>query len=58
MAYDDLEDIIVSVALVPPKPGIFIDSVKYLIAIATTVEIVLLALIINEDESISIGNST
>lgn len=55
ITYDDLEDVIISVALVAPKPGIFIDSVKYLVAIATTVEIVLLALIINDDNSIMIG---
>lgn len=35
---------IVSVALSAPKPGIFLETVKYVLAIATPVEVVLLAI--------------
>lgn len=42
--YDALSEAIISVALSVPKVGIFQDSVKYVLAIATPVEVVLLAL--------------
>lgn len=35
--------VIVTVALVPPKRGVFQESVKHVLAVATTVEVVLLA---------------
>ena len=41
--YNGLSDVIVSVALASPKPGIFTDIVKYVLVVATTVEVVLLA---------------
>jgi hypothetical protein len=34
----------VSAALISPRPGVFVENVKYLIAAATPVEVVLLAL--------------
>lgn len=40
--YEGFSQIIMSVALITPRPGIFVDSVRYLIAVATTVEISLL----------------
>ena len=42
--YDGLNEIIVSVALSAPKPGVFLDSVKYLLIISTTVEVVIMAI--------------
>lgn len=42
--YDGITEVIVSVALTVPKPGIFLDSVKYLLVVATPVDIVLLAI--------------
>ncbi len=41
--YTGFEQLIVSVALVPPKPGLFKDVVKYLLVVSTPVEISLLA---------------
>jgi hypothetical protein len=42
--YNGLSDVIVSVALAIPKEGIFTDVVKYVLVVATTVEIALLAI--------------
>lgn len=42
-AYDELDQVIVSAGIVVPKPGIFKDYVKYLLVLATTVEVVLVA---------------
>lgn len=42
--YEGLSQIIVSVALVKPRKGVFVDSVRYLIAVATTVEVTLLGI--------------
>ena len=41
LIYDGLDQIIVTAGLVPPKPGIFVDEVKYVLVLATPVEIVL-----------------
>ncbi len=41
--YTGFAQLIVSVALVPPKPGLFKDVVKYLLVVSTPVEISLLA---------------
>lgn len=41
--YDGLSDVIFSVALAAPRPGIFTDAVKYVLVVATSVEVVLLA---------------
>lgn len=41
--YDGLRDIILSVSISAPKPGVFLDSVKYVLVVATTVEVVLMA---------------
>jgi hypothetical protein len=42
--YDELKEVIVTVALSVPKPGVFKDSVKYVLVIATAIEIILLAI--------------
>src|SRR6185312_3116445 len=31
LCFDEMEDVIVAVALVAPKPGIFVDSVKHVL---------------------------
>ena len=42
-AYTDLQQLIITVALVTPKPGIFAPSIPYLLLLATPVEVHLLA---------------
>ena len=42
--YDSLNETILSVSLSAPKPGVFLDSVKYVLVLATAVEVVLLAI--------------
>lgn len=42
--YDKLNETILSVSISAPKPGIFLDSVKYVLVLATAVEVVLLAI--------------
>ena len=42
--YDKLNETILSVSLSAPKPGVFLDSVKYVLVLATAVEVVLLAI--------------
>jgi hypothetical protein len=41
--------VIVSVAMTVPRPGIFLDSVKYLLVVATPVDIVILAICSSDD---------
>lgn len=40
--FEGLSQIIVSVALVPPRPGVFVESVEYILVVATPVEVTLL----------------
>lgn len=40
--WDGLDQIIVSVGLVRPKPGIFVETIRYLLVLTTPVEIVVL----------------
>ncbi len=42
-AYTDLQQLIISVAIVRPKPGIFTDTIPYLLLLTTPVEVHLLA---------------
>lgn len=42
--YDGMSEVIVSVSLSTPKPGIFLDSVQYILIVGTSVEVSLLAL--------------
>ena len=46
--YDGVSEVIVSVTLTTPKPGIFLDNVKYLLVLATPVEIFILAICTDE----------
>lgn len=48
-SFDGFDQIIVSVALVRPRPGVFIDDVQYLVAVATTVEVTLLGVAFTGD---------
>lgn len=43
MSYDGLDQVILTAGLVPPKPDIFVEQVKFLIVLATPVSIVILA---------------
>lgn len=43
--------IIVTVALVPPKKGVFQEAVKHVLAVATTVEVILLAVTFQGEQS-------
>eukprot|EP01122_Echinamoeba_exundans_P013062 TRINITY_DN5637_c0_g1_i1.p1 TRINITY_DN5637_c0_g1~~TRINITY_DN5637_c0_g1_i1.p1 ORF type:complete len:1349 (+),score=350.75 TRINITY_DN5637_c0_g1_i1:39-4085(+) len=43
-SYDGLDQIIVSVAVMKPKPDVFLDEIKHILVLATPVEIVILAL--------------
>jgi nuclear pore complex protein Nup155 len=47
--YTKLDQIICAVGLMKPKPGIFVDKVKYVLVVATTVEIVMLGCVFDED---------
>lgn len=42
--YDGIADVIVSVALTTPKPNMFLKTVEYFLIVATTVEVLILAL--------------
>ncbi|KAJ2725118.1 hypothetical protein GGI07_001488 [Coemansia sp. Benny D115] len=41
-SFEDQEQIIVSVALVKPKPGVFVDTIEHVLVIATPLEVFLL----------------
>ncbi|KAI9500025.1 Non-repetitive/WGA-negative nucleoporin C-terminal-domain-containing protein [Coemansia spiralis] len=41
-SFEDQEQIIVSVAMVKPKPGVFVDTIKYVMVVATPLEVFLL----------------
>ncbi|OZJ03036.1 hypothetical protein BZG36_03265 [Bifiguratus adelaidae] len=41
-SFEDQDQIIVSVGLVPPKRDVFVDGIEYVLVIATTLEIILL----------------
>lgn len=48
--FDGLNETIISVGLVKPKPGIFQTYVKYLLVLTTTVEITVLGVTLNDKE--------
>ena len=41
--YDGLDQIIIGVGMVTPRPGVFVEEIKYLLVVATAVEVVLIA---------------
>jgi hypothetical protein len=48
--FNDLDQVIISVAIVRPRPNVFVENVQHLMIIATPVEIVLLAVIFNNED--------
>ncbi|KAI8826369.1 Nup133 N terminal like-domain-containing protein [Chytriomyces cf. hyalinus JEL632] len=46
--FDDQDQVIVSVGLVKPLPGVFLDEINYLLVVATPIEIILVAVAYNE----------
>jgi hypothetical protein len=52
--YDSLSEVIMSVALTTPKAGVFVDSVKYILVVSTTIEVVILAVTISNDGALRI----
>lgn len=48
--FDGLNETIISVGLVKPKPNIFQSYVKYLLVLTTTVEITVLGVTLTENE--------
>ncbi|KAH6856127.1 Non-repetitive/WGA-negative nucleoporin C-terminal-domain-containing protein [Chaetomium sp. MPI-CAGE-AT-0009] len=42
IGYEDAAHTITAVALVPPKPGVFVDSITHILVVATATEIILL----------------
>ena len=55
--YEALDNVIIAVALCTPRPGLFLDRVKYLLVISTAVEIVILALSWEEGEEGGLTNT-
>ena len=54
--YDGLDQVILSVGLVRPREGVFVDEVKWLLVLTTPVEMVLLAVTFEDtDSSLSSG---
>ncbi|KAL9646182.1 hypothetical protein ABK040_008055 [Willaertia magna] len=53
--YDELDQVIISAALVKPKVGVFKDFVKYLLVLATPVEVVLIAIGFNNQRPSNIS---
>lgn|SRR5690606_8077486 len=49
--FDELDQVIISVGLVKPKRSVFKDFVKYLLVLATPVEVVLVAVTFSEQSS-------
>lgn len=47
--YDGINEVIVSVAISAPKPGIFLESVRYLLIVATPIDISVLAICSDEN---------
>lgn len=55
LVYDEIQQIIVSVALVRPRPNVFVESVPYLLAVATGVDVTLLAVSFTPSGEISLS---
>lgn len=49
--YGGLDQVIVTAAIVKPKKDVFVDEVRHLLVLATPVEIVILALLYNDQET-------
>lgn len=44
VTYDDTDQVIVSVGLATPKPGVFVENIEYLLVVATPIDITILGL--------------
>lgn len=53
-AYEGFDQVIVSLALITPKQGVFVDSVRYLIAVATPLEVTLLGVTFSSTGQLSL----
>ncbi|KAJ3126506.1 hypothetical protein HK100_010209 [Physocladia obscura] len=51
--FDDQDQVIVSVGLVKPPPGVFLDEINYLLVVATPIEIILVAVAHQETNGVS-----
>jgi len=54
LQFDQLTQIIVSVGLVKPKPDVFVEEVEYILVIATPVECIILAVVFDENNELSL----
>jgi len=50
VSYDDLDQVVVCVGLAPPREGIFKEVVKYVLVVATPVEVILLGVTFQNDD--------
>ena len=53
-SYTELSQVIVSVGLITPKPDVFVEDVQHVLILATPVEIILLAVVFEENREISL----
>ncbi|KAJ3393859.1 hypothetical protein HDU84_000822 [Entophlyctis sp. JEL0112] len=51
--FDDQDQVIVSVGLVKPLPGVFLDEINHLLVVATPIEIILVAVAHKEEKGVS-----
>ncbi|KAI8614737.1 Non-repetitive/WGA-negative nucleoporin C-terminal-domain-containing protein [Chytriomyces sp. MP71] len=52
--FDDQDQVIVSVGLVKPLPGVFLDEINYLLVVATPIEIILVAVAFSETKGLNL----
>lgn len=52
--YEGFSQIIVSVALITPRPGVFVETVRYLLAVATPIEVTLLGVTFSASGQLSL----
>ncbi|KAJ1921195.1 hypothetical protein H4219_000794 [Mycoemilia scoparia] len=57
-SFEDQEQVIVSVALAKPKPGVFVDDIQYVMAVATPLEVLLLGVSVEKNLTTAAGDIT
>ncbi|KAJ1676056.1 hypothetical protein EV182_000049 [Spiromyces aspiralis] len=57
-SFEDQEQVIVSVALAKPKPGVFLEEIQYVMVIATPLEVLLLGVSIESNLTKAAGDIT
>lgn len=55
--YDGLNQVIISVAIAPVKPNVFLPEIRYVLVVCTPVEVVLLALTLSPTSELNIHPS-